>query len=367
MSPPRTTNARSRTFCLRCPASTYVLLHELPGLRCAPPIPPRVAFVVLHCFAALLLWLCTLQLAAGRRLSLGQIAVKVLDLFSESRSGTRAPKPEVTAPLLLSVVGPSVPDIKPILAFFHSAFDAKRAKEEGNIIPKPVGGVTTTMRRRGGVLGGGRAPPSFRCAVWHGRPECAVYWLRCKPFGSPWYLQGVDRAYDSALAEVTQLERDLEAQLSVGPLRLWWSADLSPQSLCSPAPCPATAASFFVRRQQGCHRSIGALVGAPAGRAALAADCLLPIAASQEHKDALKCRDIVYFHSRTNVRDRYQLEVPESAASRMPSKYALKSQRKGFRRYSTAQLDEMIDELCRVRASFPVPRCMWRVFFPLAK
>ncbi len=67
-----------------------------------------------------------------------QIATKVLDLFAEKREGGRRVKSEVTAPVLLSLVGNGVPDIRPVLAYFESAFDAKKAKELGSIIPKPV-------------------------------------------------------------------------------------------------------------------------------------------------------------------------------------------------------------------------------------
>lgn len=48
-----------------------------------------------------------------------------------------------------------------------------------------------------------------------------------------------------------------------------------------------------------------------------------------------------------NVRNRYQLEVPESAihARGAPDDYQLKSQRKGFRRYWTKNIEELLESL----------------------
>jgi len=52
---------------------------------------------------------------------------------------------------------------------------------------------------------------------------------------------------------------------------------------------------------------------------------------------------IVYWGS---GRNRYQLEIPEAALSRhTPDDYELKSQKKGFRRYWTNQIQEMLQRL----------------------
>jgi hypothetical protein len=45
---------------------------------------------------------------------------------------------------------------------------------------------------------------------------------------------------------------------------------------------------------------------------------------------------------------RYQLEMPDAVAARVPSSYDLKSQRKGFRRYTTRAVDDLIARLCKV-------------------
>ena len=45
-------------------------------------------------------------------------------------------------------------------------------------------------------------------------------------------------------------------------------------------------------------------------------------------------------------RNRYQLEVPESALARyIPDEYELKSQRKGFRRYWTTETERLLAEM----------------------
>ena len=45
-------------------------------------------------------------------------------------------------------------------------------------------------------------------------------------------------------------------------------------------------------------------------------------------------------------RNRYQLEIPESALSRQaPEEYELKSQKKGFRRYWTSDIEDMLRNL----------------------
>ena len=45
-------------------------------------------------------------------------------------------------------------------------------------------------------------------------------------------------------------------------------------------------------------------------------------------------------------RNRFQLEVPESVVSRhAPQEYELKSQRKGFRRYWTQTIEQLLQQL----------------------
>lgn len=47
-----------------------------------------------------------------------------------------------------------------------------------------------------------------------------------------------------------------------------------------------------------------------------------------------------------NGRNRYQLEIPDSALARhTPDDYNLTSQRKGFRRYRTEDIDDWVEEL----------------------
>lgn len=48
----------------------------------------------------------------------------------------------------------------------------------------------------------------------------------------------------------------------------------------------------------------------------------------------------------TTGRNRYQLEIPESVVSRhAPEEYELKSQRKGFRRYWTQTIEQLLQQL----------------------
>lgn len=70
---------------------------------------------------------------------------------------------------------------------------------------------------------------------------------------------------------------------------------------------------------------------------------------------------MVFFGS---LKNRYQLEVPESACGKMPSSYELKSQRKGFKRYWNPEITDKMVELEAVEAKkeAAVKDCTRRVF-----
>nr|QIC49977.1 DNA mismatch repair protein Msh6-like protein [Actinia equina] len=62
-----------------------------------------------------------------------------------------------------------------------------------------------------------------------------------------------------------------------------------------------------------------------------------------KQRKRLNCRSVVYFGSAKN---RYQLEVPDSALGKnTPDDYTLQSQRKGFRRYWTSEIEEHLADL----------------------
>ena len=87
----------------------------------------------------------------------------------------------------------------------------------------------------------------------------------------------------------------------------------------------------------------------------------------QQQQRALGCNAIKYFHSRTNAKDRYQLEIPEKAAGSVPSSYASTTQRKGFRRFHTAEIQAMVADLiaaedARDRAIKDTMRSMFEKF-----
>ena len=44
-------------------------------------------------------------------------------------------------------------------------------------------------------------------------------------------------------------------------------------------------------------------------------------------------------------RNRFQVEVPESACKRVPSHYEVTGQRKGYKRYITSEVKAMLSEL----------------------
>jgi len=62
----------------------------------------------------------------------------------------------------------------------------------------------------------------------------------------------------------------------------------------------------------------------------------------QEQKRDLSCRNIVYFGTAKN---RYQLEIPDSTAKNLAHKYNITSQKKGYKRYWTSEIESMLAEL----------------------
>ncbi|KDO29230.1 hypothetical protein SPRG_05442 [Saprolegnia parasitica CBS 223.65] len=64
----------------------------------------------------------------------------------------------------------------------------------------------------------------------------------------------------------------------------------------------------------------------------------------QSQRSALKCKSIVYWG--TKREDRFQLEVPESAiGSHQPKAYELKSKKKGFKRFHTPEIRDLLRRL----------------------
>ncbi|EQC33643.1 hypothetical protein SDRG_08747 [Saprolegnia diclina VS20] len=64
----------------------------------------------------------------------------------------------------------------------------------------------------------------------------------------------------------------------------------------------------------------------------------------QAQRKALKCKSIVYWG--TKREDRFQLEVPESAiGSQQPKAYELKSKKKGFKRFHTPEIRDLLRRL----------------------
>ncbi|BFZ11157.1 hypothetical protein BsWGS_14196 [Bradybaena similaris] len=62
----------------------------------------------------------------------------------------------------------------------------------------------------------------------------------------------------------------------------------------------------------------------------------------QSQKKALGCKSIVYWGTGKN---RYQMEIPEAAATNVPNSYELMSSKKGAKRYRTAKINEYLREL----------------------
>ncbi|KAI9908695.1 hypothetical protein PsorP6_004096 [Peronosclerospora sorghi] len=62
-----------------------------------------------------------------------------------------------------------------------------------------------------------------------------------------------------------------------------------------------------------------------------------------EQRIALRCQDILYWGKKKE--DRYQLEVPESALSKQPKEYELKSRKKGYKRFHTPTICGLLKRL----------------------
>jgi DNA mismatch repair protein MSH6 len=62
-----------------------------------------------------------------------------------------------------------------------------------------------------------------------------------------------------------------------------------------------------------------------------------------EQRTALRCRQISYWGKKKD--DRYQLEVPESALSKQPKEYELKSRKKGYKRFHTPTIRSLLKRL----------------------
>ncbi|KAG7393585.1 DNA mismatch repair protein msh6 [Phytophthora pseudosyringae] len=62
-----------------------------------------------------------------------------------------------------------------------------------------------------------------------------------------------------------------------------------------------------------------------------------------EQRSVLRCRQISYWGKKKE--DRYQLEVPESALSKQPKEYELKSRKKGYKRFHTATIRALLKRL----------------------
>ncbi|RLN20472.1 hypothetical protein BBO99_00000598 [Phytophthora kernoviae] len=62
-----------------------------------------------------------------------------------------------------------------------------------------------------------------------------------------------------------------------------------------------------------------------------------------EQRTLLRCRQISYWGKKKE--DRYQLEVPESALSKQPKEYELKSRKKGYKRFHTPTIRSLLKRL----------------------
>ncbi|KAE9336234.1 DNA mismatch repair protein [Phytophthora fragariae] len=63
----------------------------------------------------------------------------------------------------------------------------------------------------------------------------------------------------------------------------------------------------------------------------------------KEQRSALRCQNINYWGKKKE--DRYQLEVPESALSKQPKEYELKSRKKGYKRFHTPTIRGLLKRL----------------------
>lgn len=69
----------------------------------------------------------------------------------------------------------------------------------------------------------------------------------------------------------------------------------------------------------------------------------------QEQRTALKCKSVVYWGAKKE--DRFQLEVPESAVSaKQPKEYELKSRKKGYKRFHTPRIRDLLAQLAAAEA-----------------
>uniref|UniRef100_M4BJP3 DNA mismatch repair protein n=1 Tax=Hyaloperonospora arabidopsidis (strain Emoy2) TaxID=559515 RepID=M4BJP3_HYAAE len=68
----------------------------------------------------------------------------------------------------------------------------------------------------------------------------------------------------------------------------------------------------------------------------------------REQRTVLRCRDISYWGKKKE--DRYQLEVPESALKKQPKEYELKSRKKGYKRFHTRTIRDLLKRLATAEA-----------------
>lgn len=69
----------------------------------------------------------------------------------------------------------------------------------------------------------------------------------------------------------------------------------------------------------------------------------------QEQRTSLKCKQIVYWG--TKKEDRFQLEVPESVVNaKQPKEYELKSRKKGYKRFHTPVIRDLLAQLASAEA-----------------
>ncbi|DAZ96388.1 TPA: hypothetical protein N0F65_010755 [Lagenidium giganteum] len=83
----------------------------------------------------------------------------------------------------------------------------------------------------------------------------------------------------------------------------------------------------------------------------------------EEQRRALKCKQVVYWATKKKE-DRYQLEVPESACSKQPKEYELKSRKKGYKRFHTPTIRDLLAQLAKAeeRKEIALKDQMRRIF-----
>ncbi|XP_048456588.1 DNA mismatch repair protein Msh6 [Rhincodon typus] len=87
----------------------------------------------------------------------------------------------------------------------------------------------------------------------------------------------------------------------------------------------------------------------------------------ETQRKRLGCRSVVYWGS---GRNRYQLEVPENVADRrVPEEYELKSTKKGYKRYWTKAIEQLLDTMnnAEERRDSALQDCMRRLFYNFDK